>query len=79
MHIRLGTSGWQYKHWRERFYPRGLPGRAWLPFYTERFATVELNNSFYRLPEKASFELCPSKFGSAKRGSSSVRVASSPS
>jgi uncharacterized protein YecE (DUF72 family) len=56
MEVRLGTSGWQYKHWRERFYPAGVPQRAWLPFYAERFDTVELNNSFYRLPERDQFE-----------------------
>lgn len=52
----VGTSGWQYAHWREVLYPRGLPQRQWLSWYAERFQTVELNNSFYRLPEAASFE-----------------------
>jgi uncharacterized protein YecE (DUF72 family) len=51
----VGTSGYVYKHWRERFYPRTLPARAWLPFYAEHFETVELNNPFYRLPSKAVF------------------------
>ena len=37
------------------FYPAGLPPREWLPFYTRHFSTVELNNSFYRLPSKAAF------------------------
>lgn len=53
--ILVGTSGWQYRHWRERFYPAGLPPAHWLPFYTERFVTVELNNPFYRLPERDTF------------------------
>jgi uncharacterized protein YecE (DUF72 family) len=53
--ILVGTSGWQYKHWRERFYPAGLPQRRWLEFYAERFATVEVNNAFYRLPERDTF------------------------
>lgn len=53
--IYLGTSGWNYKHWRETFYPRGLPQSRWLEFYAERFQTVELNNSFYRLPRPEQF------------------------
>jgi uncharacterized protein YecE (DUF72 family) len=48
--IRIGCSGWNYKHWRERFYPKGLPARRWFEFYAEHFDTVEINNSFYRLP-----------------------------
>lgn len=51
----LGTSGYVYPHWRKRFYPAGLPPREWLPFYARHFKTVELNNSFYRLPSKAAF------------------------
>jgi uncharacterized protein YecE (DUF72 family) len=51
----IGTSGYVYRHWRRRFYPPTLPARAWLPFYAERFQTVELNNSFYRLPRKTVF------------------------
>jgi uncharacterized protein YecE (DUF72 family) len=51
----IGTSGYVYRHWRGRFYPASLPARAWLPFYAERFQTVELNNPFYRLPRKAVF------------------------
>jgi len=54
--ILVGTSGWQYRDWRERFYPMGLPQRSWLSFYASRFATTELNSSFYRLPEVSSFE-----------------------
>ena len=44
--IRIGCSGWNYKHWRERFYPKGLPARRWFEFYAEHFDTVEINNSF---------------------------------
>lgn len=51
----VGTSGYHYRHWRERFYPRRLPARAWLAYYAERFTTVELNNPFYRLPSEAGF------------------------
>jgi uncharacterized protein YecE (DUF72 family) len=51
-----GTSGWNYKHWRGIFYPESLPQRAWLQFYAQHFDTVEINNSFYRLPERSTFE-----------------------
>ena len=51
----LGTSGWVYPHWRRVFYPATLPQREWLTFYARHFRTVELNNSFYRLPSKAAF------------------------
>ncbi|HXF82241.1 MAG TPA: DUF72 domain-containing protein [bacterium] len=53
--LRIGTSGWVYPHWRERFYPRGLPQARWLEYYARRFPTVEVNNSFYRLPAAAVF------------------------
>ncbi len=52
----IGTSGWQYRHWRPGFYA-GVPSRRWLAHYTEHFATVELNGSFYRLPDRSRFEL----------------------
>jgi len=53
--ILVGTSGWQYRDWRARFYPTGVPQPRWLSYYGERFATVEVNNAFYRLPERATF------------------------
>jgi uncharacterized protein YecE (DUF72 family) len=53
--ILVGTSGWQYRDWQVRFYPRGLPQQRWLEHYAARFATVELNAAFYRLPERATF------------------------
>jgi uncharacterized protein YecE (DUF72 family) len=55
MTVYLGTSGWHYKDWRERFYPREVPQRAWLDFYARKFATVESNNAFYRLPSREQF------------------------
>jgi uncharacterized protein YecE (DUF72 family) len=54
--LRVGTSGWQYKHWKGRFYPKDLPTARWLEFYARHFDTVELNNPFYRQPEKKTFE-----------------------
>ena len=56
MPIYIGCSGWQYKHWRRAFYPDGVAQRRWLDYYTARFRTVELNNSFYRLPEAETFK-----------------------
>ena len=52
----IGCSGWQYKHWRGDFYPASLATAAWLPYYAERFNTVEINNTFYRLPEASTFD-----------------------
>ena len=51
----IGTSGWVYSHWRDVFYPPKLPQSKWLEFYTGYFSTVELNNSFYRLPSEQAF------------------------
>jgi len=51
----VGTSGWHYDWWRERFYPRDVAKPKWLEFYSRHFPTVELNNSFYRLPSENAF------------------------
>jgi len=48
--VHIGTSGWHYKHWVGPFYPPKMPPSRMLRFYTEHFDTVEINNSFYRLP-----------------------------
>ena len=56
MAVYIGTSGWQYRHWRERFYPKTVPQKAWLEYYAERFMTVESNNAFYMLPKPETFE-----------------------
>jgi uncharacterized protein YecE (DUF72 family) len=53
--ILVGTSGWQYRDWKDRFYPARLPQREWLTFFSERFPTVEVNNSFYGLPTEETF------------------------
>jgi uncharacterized protein YecE (DUF72 family) len=50
MHILVGTSGWSYKEWKGSFYPAKLPAEEMLQFYAGRFPTVEVNNSFYRIP-----------------------------
>jgi uncharacterized protein YecE (DUF72 family) len=56
MGLFVGTSGWQYKDWRGVLYPDGVPVRLWLEEYTEHFPTVEINNAFYRLPSRETFE-----------------------
>jgi uncharacterized protein YecE (DUF72 family) len=53
--VRIGCSGWQYKHWRGDFYPAELPLSQWFAYYAARFDTVEINNTFYRLPEASTF------------------------
>ncbi len=52
--IRIGTSGWHYAHWKKTFYPESLAEEEWLPYYAERFGAVEINNSFYKLPEETT-------------------------
>ncbi|MFJ6928728.1 DUF72 domain-containing protein [Streptomyces nigra] len=56
MTLFVGTSGWQYRDWRGVLYPADVPMRRWLEEYTAHFATVELNNAFYRLPSRENFE-----------------------
>src|SRR5438132_289419 len=51
MQILAGTSGFSYTEWRGRFYPEGLPGDQMLRFYAERLPSVEINNTFYRMPK----------------------------
>lgn len=51
----VGCSGWHYTSWRGVVYPSELPARSWLRAYAQRFDTVELNNSFYRLPSEDTF------------------------
>ncbi len=53
--IRVGCSGWQYKHWRGDFYPAELPTGRWFEHYGRTFDTVEINNSFYRWPAAEMF------------------------
>jgi uncharacterized protein YecE (DUF72 family) len=50
--VHIGCSGWNYPHWRERVYTRGLPARRWLEHYATLFDTVEVNSTFYRLPSR---------------------------
>jgi len=52
----IGCSGWVYKDWRGRFYPRELKTAEWFGYYAQHFDTVEINNSFYRLPTPQAME-----------------------
>lgn len=56
MTVLIGTSGWNYRDWRGSFYPDDLRTAEWLAYYAARFRTVEVNNSFYRLPPREQFE-----------------------
>jgi len=64
--ILIGTSGFVYDHWRYLFYPEELSRAKWLGFYATHFNTVELNNTFYRLPSETAFanwhDLSPDNF-----------------
>lgn len=55
--IHIGTSGWHYSHWRGPFYPKALRDDGMFGFYIQHFRTVEINNSFYHLPSRQSFEV----------------------
>ena len=51
----IGTSGWNYRDWRGRFYPERLPARRWFEYYACAFETVEINNTFYCSPQESTF------------------------
>ncbi len=53
--LRIGTSGYQYDHWRGVFYPIEVPKKRWLEHYAREFDTVEINSTFYRLPTRETF------------------------
>jgi uncharacterized protein YecE (DUF72 family) len=71
--LKIGTSGWQYDDWRSSFYPEDLAKSRWLEHYAARFATVESNSAFYRLPERRTFadwaERTPADFEIAVKAS----------
>lgn len=64
--FRIGTSGWVYRHWKGIYYPEDIPQRDWFGHYSRDFDTVEINNTFYRLPKAETFEhwreVAPKKF-----------------
>jgi len=69
----IGTSGWHYRHWREIFYPSKLPSADMLQWYARSFNTVEINNTFYKLPTEDALlrwhEIAPAGFTFAVKGS----------
>jgi len=71
--IYIGTSGWHYDHWRGLFYPGDMTAEGFLEYYAERFHTVEINNTFYRMPEKKTLtewrDTTPRSFLFAVKGS----------
>src|SRR5512138_3569895 len=56
MNYYIGTSGYSYKEWKGSFYPEDLPEKQMLRFYGERFRSVEINNTFYRMPKVSVLE-----------------------
>src|SRR5579872_3785402 len=69
----IGTSGWHYNHWKGPFYPKQMPSKEFLSFYLQYFTTVEINRTFYSVPEKKVFEnyrkMTSSSFTFAVKGS----------
>lgn len=65
-HIHIGTSGWHYEHWEGPFYPGHISSDKYLEYYSKFFHTVEINSSFYKLPDKETIlewrETVPEKF-----------------
>ncbi len=74
--IYIGTSGWSYKAWGKSFYPKEVPAREQFCFYATQFSTVEINATFYRLPEEKTIlgwrEKAPAGFIYAIKGSQAV-------
>jgi uncharacterized protein YecE (DUF72 family) len=70
---RVGCSGWEYRHWSGSFYPVDIPKNRWFDYYASVFDTVEINNTFYRLPEERTFaawaERAPPRFVYAVKAS----------
>jgi uncharacterized protein YecE (DUF72 family) len=56
MNLQVGTSGFSYKEWKGSFYPEDLPAKEMLAYYSLRLSAVEINNTFYRMPQKSMLE-----------------------
>lgn len=71
--LNIGCSGFLYDHWKGPFYPEDLPKKGWFRYYCSKFSTVELNVTFYRLPDKETFtkwyQETPSDFVFSLKGS----------
>ncbi|HAH23801.1 MAG TPA: DUF72 domain-containing protein [Prolixibacteraceae bacterium] len=72
METLIGCSGYYYNHWKGLFYPPTLPKKKWLSYYSEHFNTVEINNTFYKMPEEKTlrnwYELTPPNFVFSLKG-----------
>ena len=66
MEVFIGCSGYYYNHWKGLFYPPSLPKSQWLSFYAQHFSTVEINNTFYKMPGEKTiknwYEISPQGF-----------------
>jgi len=56
MKWQIGCSGFYYKEWKETFYPKDLPQKDWFKYYCQHFNTIEINATFYKMPNKTSFD-----------------------
>jgi len=56
MKVYIGTSGWMYKHWNSKFFPKDLAKKDWLRYYSSVFNTVELNTTFYHFAKPSTYE-----------------------
>jgi uncharacterized protein YecE (DUF72 family) len=68
MRVLVGTSGYSYKEWKGAFYPEDLPAAGFLGFYAERMPTVEINNTFYRMPTSKLLAGWASEVATARQG-----------
>lgn len=72
METYIGCSGYYYNHWKGLFYPEDLPKKQWLVFYSTRFNSVEINNTFYRMPQESAvknwYNITPPGFLFAVKG-----------
>lgn len=56
MKINIGCSGFHYSDWKKKFYPEKLPKKEWLSYYSQHFNTVEINNTFYKMPDEKNLQ-----------------------
>lgn len=61
MRVYIGCSGFYYKDWKNEFYPQSLPKKDWLSYYAEKFNAVEINSSFYRIPDRKDLKIWAEK------------------
>ena len=73
MKIYIGTSGWQYYHWKGKFYPENLASKDFLKFYAKHFNTVEINTSFYHFTKKETFEKWKKEIADLRRTNADLR------